>query len=122
MWSDPSLCLEKIVDAVSDAQTFLKGVTQDQFEQLPERNRITYRALKNAIVEVGEAIKALPKEVCDRHPEIDWRGLVRLRDIVVHCYPKIEMALLWPVLMQEFPMLLSVANEELDRQARSGPV
>ena len=120
MWSDPSLCLEKIAEAASDAQTFLSGLTQAQFEQLPERDRRTYRAVKNAIVEVGEAIKALPQELCGRHPEINWRGLVRLRDVVVHRYPKLDLTLLWPVLTNEFPALLDVAREELERHAKNG--
>jgi uncharacterized protein with HEPN domain len=120
MWSDPSFCLEKIAEAASDVQTLLEGMTQERFEQLPQRDRIAYRAIKNAIVEVGEAIKALPQELRDRRTEVDWRGLVRLRDVVVHRYPKLDQVLLWPVLANEFPDLLRVAHEELERWAAGG--
>jgi uncharacterized protein with HEPN domain len=120
MWSDPSGCLHDIADAASNAQTLLNGLTRDQFARLPENNWRDYRALKNAIVEVGEGIKALSQDIFDRHPEVDWRGLAKLRDVVVHRYPKIDLALLWPVLKEEFPALLAAVREELERQSGSG--
>ena len=121
MWSDPSECLEDIADAASNAQTLLNGLTRDQFAQLPKSNWRDYRALKNAIVEVGEGIQALSQDICDRHPEVDWRGLAKLRDVVVHRYPKIDLALLWPVLKEEFPVLLAaIQEEEVGRQSGSG--
>lgn len=119
MWADPSFCLEKIAQAATDVEVLLEGLTQEEFEQLPERDWVVYRAVKNAIVEAGEAIKGLPPELRDRRGEIDWRGLVRLRDVVLHRYPKLDLTLLWPVLKNEFPALGRVAREELGRHARS---
>jgi uncharacterized protein with HEPN domain len=56
--------------------------------RLPKRSAIGSRpsptAATRAFVETGEAIKALPPELRDRRSEIDWRGLVRLRDVMVH--------------------------------------
>ena len=120
MWSDPSFCLEKIAEAATDVEALLEGLAQEEFEQLPERNWVAYRALKNAIVEAGEAIKGLPPELRDRHRGIDWRGLARLRDVVAHRYPKLDLTLLWPVLNEEFPALLAAVREELERQNGSG--
>ena len=119
MWSDPSFCLEKIAEAVTDVEALLEGLAREEFEQLPERNWVAYRALKNAILEAGEATKGLPPELRDRHGGIDWRGLARLRDVVVHRYPKLDLALLWPVLKEEFPVLLAAVREELERQSGS---
>ncbi len=38
-----------------------------------ERLSATATTLR-ALVEIGEAIKALPRDVTLRHPDVDWRG------------------------------------------------
>jgi uncharacterized protein with HEPN domain len=106
--------LRDIVEAVADLMAFVAGMTTDEFESLPEHDRRTYRAVKNAVSEIGEAVKALPPEICERHPAIDWRGIAGLRDIVVHKYFEVDLPRLWPVLTEEFPALLAAARAELD--------
>jgi uncharacterized protein with HEPN domain len=43
-------------------------------------DRLAYRAVKNALAELGEAVKALPEDVRKRNPEVDWKGFAGLRD------------------------------------------
>jgi uncharacterized protein with HEPN domain len=105
--------LRDIVEAVTDTMNFVAGMTPEIFDALPENDRRTYRAIKNAVSEIGEAVKGLPSEVCDRHPDIDWRGIAGLRDIVVHTYFAVDLPRLWPVLTEEFPALLKAAKTEL---------
>lgn len=49
------------------------------------RDAILYRLLV-----IGEAVKSLPREMLARHPEIDWRGIGGLRDLMAHEYFRIE--------------------------------
>lgn len=110
--------LRDILDAVRDALAFVDGITQAEFEALPEQNRRTHRAIKNAITEIGEAVKGLPAEICERHPEVDWRGLAGLRDVVIRRYFSVDLTRLWPVLTDELPLLLRVVIKELGSDAR----
>lgn len=105
--------LRDILDAVQDALAFVDGLSQAEFEALPGQHRRTYRAIKNAVTEIGEAVKGLPAELCERHPEVDWRGLAGLRDVMIHRYFSVDLARLWPVLTDEFPVLLQAVIREL---------
>ncbi len=71
--------------------------------------------MKNALTEIGGAVKALPPEILERHPAIDWRGWAGLRDVVSHEYFRLEMTRLQLTVTKELPQLLSVATAELDR-------
>jgi len=82
---------------------------------LPHADRIAYRALKNALSELGETVKTLPREVTDRHPDVDWRGFAGLRDIVAHGYFGLRQDLLWPIVRDEVPRLLASVEAELNR-------
>ena len=71
-----------------------------------EADRRTYRALKNALADLGEAVKLLPSEVLARHPAVDWRGWAGLRDIVSHQYFSLELPCLRPTVVEELLALL----------------
>lgn len=55
---------------------------------------------------IGEAAKLIPAVVRDRHPEIDWRGLGGLRDVLAHQYFRIDNAIVWDVVSRELPQLV----------------
>jgi uncharacterized protein with HEPN domain len=83
------------------------------FVALPVTDRRTYRALKNALSEIGEAVKMLPAELLARHPGVDWRGCAGLRDVVSHQYFNLELSLLRPTVVDELPDLLTAIMAEL---------
>ena len=91
----------------------------DAFVALPHADRIAYRALKNALSELGEAVKALPPEVTERHATVDWRGFAGLRDVVAHGYFGLRQDLLWPIVRDEVPRLLDAVEVELKDAERS---
>jgi uncharacterized protein with HEPN domain len=106
--------LQDIIDAASDAVSYASSLDLKTFERMPDEDRMRYRALKNALTELGEALKGLPQDIAQRHSDVDWRGTVGLRDIVAHQYFRLDMRRLWPVLTKELPHLISVIQVEKD--------
>jgi hypothetical protein len=39
---------------------------------------------------IGEAVKALPADLLDQHPQIPWREIARLRDLLAHHYYRVD--------------------------------
>lgn len=111
--------LEDIRLAAEDAVEFCAGLDEAAFAALPMSDRRTFRALKNVLAEIGEAVKLLPSELLARHPEVDWRGWAGLRDVVSHQYFSLELSRLRPTILEELPLLLDAVTRELAIQ-RSG--
>lgn len=105
--------LEDIRAAAEDALAFAGGLDEVAFAALPEADRRTYRALKNALAEIGEAVKLLPPDLLNRHPGVDWRGWAGLRDMVSHQYFGLELPRLRPAVANELPDLLEAVRSEL---------
>lgn len=84
--------LADIERALADLDEFTLGLDAPAFLGLEETDRRTLRAVKDALAEIGEAVKHLPPELWARHPAIDWRGFAALRDILVHQYFRVDLA------------------------------
>jgi uncharacterized protein with HEPN domain len=72
-----------------------------------------YRAVKNALIELGEAAMAIPDDVRSRYPDVDWTGFAGLRDMIAHRYFGIDTARLLPIIKTEVPGLLAAVEKEL---------
>jgi uncharacterized protein with HEPN domain len=54
---------------------------------------------------IGEAVATLPSDVRDLAPDIPWRKVVGMRNILVHHYFSIDGDTVWGVIEQDLPQL-----------------
>jgi uncharacterized protein with HEPN domain len=47
---------------------------------------IVFDAVRMRLLEIGEAVKALPRELLDTQPSIPWDQIARMRDHLAHRY------------------------------------
>jgi uncharacterized protein with HEPN domain len=64
---------------------------------------------------LGEAAKKIPPEVRARYPQVDWRGMAGLRDVIAHSYYRVNPSILWDaageLLPETIPILEEIARE-----------
>ena len=44
---------------------------------------------------IGEAAKQLPEDVRQQHPDISWKDIMGMRDILVHEYGGVQIETVW---------------------------
>jgi uncharacterized protein with HEPN domain len=71
-----------------------------------------------SLTRIGEYVKRISMELKSEHPEIDWKGLTGLRDIIVHNYEGIDIFRVRSVLMNEMPPLKNKCLFILNRLTR----
>lgn len=54
---------------------------------------------------VGEATSRLSAEIRERNPQIEWRKVIGLRNVLVHQYFGIDRPMVWEVAIHEAPLL-----------------
>lgn len=94
--------LEHIVEAINKVFKYTEGKTCDD---LRTTDMMFYAVVKNIEI-VGEASYHLTKAYCRNHPETDWEGIMKLRNVLVHDYYQINVQTVWDIIQQELPPLL----------------
>ena len=54
---------------------------------------------------IGEATRGLTEELRQAHPEIPWRQMVAMRNVLIHGYFDIDEDLVWSVAENDLPKL-----------------
>jgi len=62
------------------------------------------RAFLRSLEIIGEAAKKVPDEIRYKYPEVEWRSLAGLRDILIHQYFRVDYKLVWDAIQEEIPM------------------
>ena len=54
---------------------------------------------------IGEAARGLTAELREAHPEVPWRRMVAMRNVLIHGYFDIDVDLVWSVAEGDLPKL-----------------
>ena len=68
-------------------------------------DRRTLDAIVRNLEVIGEAVKALPEDVRAKAPDVEWRRIASLRDILIHQYFGIDVEIIWDIVKSKLPSL-----------------
>ena len=63
------------------------------------------RSCAFCISQIGEDVKKLSPKIKEENPQVDWRGIAGLRDIIVHAYGNVRQRSIWKTVSEEVPVL-----------------
>ena len=110
MLRDYRAYLEDILEAANAAQAFVAGMSR---EDLAEDRRTRDAVIRNLEV-VGEAAKKLPAETKRSYPEVEWKKIAGLRDILIHDYFGIDLDIVWDIVQNKLPPLAAEVRRILE--------
>ncbi|MBI3258799.1 MAG: DUF86 domain-containing protein [Ignavibacteriae bacterium] len=101
MKKDPKVLLAHILDSIHLIEEYSTHVTQAKFQ----KNRSLQDAIIRRLEIIGEAVKNLPHPFKIKHPDIPWKQIAGMRDILIHEYFDVDLILTWKVVKQELPLI-----------------
>jgi uncharacterized protein with HEPN domain len=90
-----------IFDAAMSIETQMCGVTRKQFNDSELLQGFVERKLEI----IGEATKRIPDDFKKQYPEIPWKDMAGMRDILIHQYTGVDEDIVWKTVIQKIPPL-----------------
>jgi uncharacterized protein with HEPN domain len=91
------------MEAAARINAYIKGLSKDQFKA---DNKTLDAVVRNLQV-IGEAVKKVPTSVRKKAPEVDWKRMAGLRDILVHEYFAVDPEIVWDIVQNKLGPLES---------------
>src|SRR3954471_15604003 len=95
--------LRHIRDAITRIESYI-SVGRDEFMRTSHWQDAVVRQLEI----IGEATKRLSQALRDQHPQIPWRQVAGLRDVLIHDYATVDLPAVWEITQKDLPPLKTV--------------
>jgi len=97
--------LEALIDVIEAIELifqYVEGVSPDLLATNIEKQD----AILRRIAIIGEATKRLSPAFKEQHPDIPWKQIAGMRDILTHHYDEVDFDEVWTVINENLPQLL----------------
>ena len=117
MSRDYELYLRDILQATERIERYIANVDKDTFKT----DDLRVDGVLFNLMTVGEAVKNIPDELRERHPDVRWRDIARFRDRVVHHYFGLDLDIVWEIAAVHLPPLQEFVEQLLQDTDASKP-
>ena len=93
--------INHINDELNYLITKSKELTYDEFI----KDETIKRAFVRSLEIIGEAVKRIPKQVCEQYRQIEWNKIAGMRDKLIHHYFGVDYDLVWDIIENHIPKL-----------------
>jgi uncharacterized protein with HEPN domain len=96
------------LDDIKEACALIQSRVKNK--QLPDfiSNSELQDSIVLRLIVIGEASKSLTDTARKRYPSIQWKDIIRLRDLAVHHYWKVDALKIWEIIQEDIPQLLEI--------------
>lgn len=93
------LFAEDILDAIEKINRYINGFSYDDFVE----NEMVIDAVIRNLEVIGEAAKNISEKDQKNYSTIPWKRMIGLRNIVIHGYFGIDLAIIWEIITRNLP-------------------
>jgi len=91
----------------------IRRYTADQTVESFAKDDMRVDAVIHKFAVIGEAVAMIPEAVREQHPEIPWRLMRGMRNVLVHDYDRVDVPTLWQTVQDDLPPLIPLLERML---------
>ena len=93
--------VQDILQAIVKIERYVDDMTLAKFKQ----NQLVIDAVVRNFEIIGEASKSVPVSVQRSQPDILWKEMMGMRDVLIHKYANVDVKILWHTMKNDLPTL-----------------
>ncbi len=103
---------EDILESIEKIHRYLGEASFDEFS----KNEMLIDAVIRNLEIIGEAAAHIDPEVRVKYPEIEWKKIVGLRNILIHAYSGIDLDIIWDIIKNRLSGLETKTRQVLKKE------
>jgi uncharacterized protein with HEPN domain len=111
-----ALRLLDIIEAIERVQTVMADLSLDSYETDWQRQWVVERGIEI----VSEASRHISEEIKTRHPEIPWKKVAGIGNVLRHDYESVAAPIIWKLARIDLGLLEQACRDELRALRDSG--
>lgn len=110
--------LKKILQTVERILANSETITSPSFYLLTPSGMERLESTCMLLIAIGEGVKGVDKltdkKLLSLYPEMDWKGVMGMRDIIAHHYFDLDAEIVYDVIKHDLPKLKDVLQQIID--------
>lgn len=107
--------LKHILDAITDIESSVDGLTKEEFKGNKDKKDAAIRRIEV----IGEAVKNTSQDLKKKHPEVEWKKIAGSRDVMIHSYFNVDLDIVWEIIRKDLPALKKQIKQILDKSSEN---
>lgn len=93
--------IKDILQAIGDIQEYTKDMTASEFK----KNKLVFAAVYGIWKSSEKQVFIVPRALRDAHPDVPWKQMIAMRNIMIHEYFGVNMGIVWQAVQKDLPAL-----------------
>lgn len=105
--------IDDMLEAIAGIEKAIEGKSFDDFKN----DWLLHRAIERAVEIISEASRAIPEDAKATQPNIPWRNVHNIGNVLRHQYHSLSDRIIWNVVVDELPKLKAAVQAIAGRAA-----
>jgi uncharacterized protein with HEPN domain len=105
---DIQLFIQDVFDCIDKINEYVSGFTD---EKELKKDKKAYDAVMMNFIIIGEAVKNIYEEVRGNYPDVEWREIMAMRNLMVHEYWGVNEGVVWDAIKNDLPELSEIIKK-----------
>ena len=110
----PLIYLNDIAESIDKIQNYAEGLS---YEEFCKSDMVVDAVLRNLEV-IGEASSHISNEIKEAYPDVPWKLMKSMRNILIHEYFGVDLEIVWKTIRESLPELLAIVRKAISEQTR----